>query len=83
MSWSSRYARRGGISLFEFLAEMERLGFVEEWARPGNTYEFSHPATGERSYAVQSESFSHALDRLRRELADAEYEQREHQRAGG
>jgi hypothetical protein len=74
MSWSSRYARRGGISLFEFLAELERLGFVEEWARPGHTYEFSHPAAGDRTFIVGSESFANALDRLRRELVDAEYE---------
>jgi hypothetical protein len=75
MSWSSRYAQRGGMSLGAFLAELKAQGFVEEWARPGHTYEFSHPDAGNWIFVVRSESFANAAARLMSELqTQREYE---------
>lgn len=76
-SWSDRYARRGGMSLGEFLAELRSKGFVEEWARPGHAYEFSHPDAGDWTFVVRSESFATAAGRLVGELeAHREYQPR-------
>jgi hypothetical protein len=70
MSWTERRERRGGITELEFLAGMERAGFVEvPTPQIGARHEFQHPSTGDRRYVVDPpESFGRAFTRCLAEL---------------
>jgi hypothetical protein len=72
MSWTDRAALRGAISERLFLSAMREAGFRTILPRHGYTWEFRHPATGERCYSVPfTERYSAALPRLRHELEAA------------
>jgi hypothetical protein len=73
-SWTERNRRRGAISYGEFLAAMQRAGFVEEMhVQPDVLHAFTHPATPDGRYFVMlaSHSYSAALERITAELDEA------------